>query len=184
MEDKNKFCPGYCPFLKANGTFCNLFKCSLQTGAATMKCEECLNPQQRMESYKKLGLSVDSRIEIWQKAMLKHNEIELGKKREEEEKRQKFAEFLDEKYRARPPMQGNVYLRNLLINLFMVMDATERNMMMNVLRGNGGDALVAAIERAPKDENLLRNVRSELYEKHAEHEKSLQSARENSLSRQ
>ena len=183
MEEKNKFCPKYCPFLKANATFCELFKHSLQHGEETLRCDECLNPEQRMEGYKNLGLSVENRIEIWQNALLKHNEIELGKKREEEAKRKKFAEFLDEKYGSRPPLEGNVYLRNLLINLFMVMDATERNMMMNVLKSSRGDALVEAINRAPKDENLLRNVRSELYEKHAEHEKSLQPARENSLNR-
>ena len=174
MEDKNKICPEYCPFLKANSTFCELFKRSLQTGVATMKCEECLNPEQRQESYKNLGLTFDSRTEMWHKAVLKHNEIELGKKREEEAKRQKFAGFLADKYGSKPPLEGNVYLNNLIVNLFMVMDATERNMMMSVLKGRKGDELISAIDRAPKDENLLRNVRRELYDRYAEHEKTMQ----------
>ncbi len=178
MEDKNKTCPEYCPFLKAGATFCELFKRTLQKGVATLKCEECLNPEQRQESYKNLGLSVDGRIEMWKNAVLKHNEIELGKKREEEAKRQKFSAFLDEKFGSRPPLEGNVYLHNLLVNLFMVMDATERNMMMAVLSGRGGDGLVEAIERAPKDENLLRNVRKELYARYSEHEKTLLNSRE------
>ena len=177
MEDKNKICPEYCPFLKANSTFCELFKRSLQTGVATMKCEECLNPEQRQESYKNLGLTVDGRTEMWHKAVLKHNEIELGKKREEEAKRQKFAEFLTDKYGSKPPLEGNVYLNNLIVNLFMVMDATERNMMMSVLKGRKGDELISAIDRAPKDENLLRNVRRELYDRYAEHEKTMQQTR-------
>ena len=174
MEDRNKICPEYCPFLKANSTFCELFKRSLQTGVATMKCEECLNPEQRQESYKNLGLTFDSRTEMWHKAVLKHNEIELGKKREEEAKRQKFAAVLADKYGSKPPLEGNVYLNNLIVNLFMVMDATERNMMMSVLKGRKGDELISAIDRAPKDENLLRNVRRELYDRYAEHEKTMQ----------
>lgn len=180
MEDKekNKICPQYCPFLKANGTFCELFKRNLHSGVATLKCEECLNPEQRQEGYKNLGLTEDRRIEMWHKAMLKHNEIELGKKREEEAKRQKFSAFLADKYGAMPPLEGNVYLNNLIINLYMVLDATERMMMMAVLNGRNGNVLIEAIDRAPKDENLLRNVRRELYERHAELEKSLQVVRE------
>ena len=181
MEEKNKICPEYCPFLKASGTFCELFKRNLHHGVATMKCEECLNPEQRMSSYKDLELTEDGRIEMWHKAVLKHNEIELGKKREEEEKRQKFAAFLADKFGSRPPLEGNVYLNNLIINLYMVLDQSERIMMMTVLNGRNGDALIEAIERAPKDENLLRNVRRELYERHSEHEKNMQQVRENNL---
>ena len=54
------------------------------------------------------------------------------------------------------------------------MDATERNMMMSVLKGRKGDELISAIDRAPKDENLLRNVRRELYDRYAEYEKTMQ----------
>ena len=179
MEEKTKTCPEYCPFLKASGTFCELFKHSLQKGVATLKCEECLNPVQRMESYKNLELSYDNRIEMWKNAVFKHNEIELGKKREEEAKRQKFSAFLDEKFGSTPPLEGNVYLHNLLVNLFMVMDVTERNMMMAVLNGRMAEKLLQAIDRAPKDENLLRNVRRELYDHHAEHEKTMQIIKEN-----
>ena len=121
---------------------------------------------------------MDNRIEMWQKAVLKHNEIELGKKREEEEKRQKFAAFLADKYASQPPLEGNVYLNNLIINLFMVMDNSERLMMMTVLKGKNGLALIEAIDRAPKDENLLRNVRRELYERHTEHEKQMTMSRD------
>lgn len=176
--DKIKTCPEYCPFLKASGTFCELFKKNLQTGVATLKCEECLNPEQRMEGYKNLGLSPDNRVEMWQKALLKHNEIELGKKREEEEKRQKFAAFLADKFGNRPPLEGNVYLSNLIINLYMVMDASERSMIMAVLNGRNGDALIQAIDRTPKDESLLRSVRRELYSHYEEHEKDLLKSRE------
>ena len=46
--EKNKKCPEYCPFLKAQGTFCELFKRNLQTEKGnTLKCEECTNPEQR-----------------------------------------------------------------------------------------------------------------------------------------
>lgn len=162
-DDRNKKCAEYCPFLKASNTYCELFRQSLQTTMGLpLKCEQCTNPQQRMESYKSLGLTLEGRAEIWQKAILKHNEIELGKKREEEGVRKKFATFLEEKYGARPPLEGNAYLNNLLINLYMVLDATERSMMMSVLNGRNGDELIKAIDRAPKDENLLRNVRREI----------------------
>lgn len=162
-DDRNKKCAEYCPFLKASNTYCELFRKSLQTTMGMpLKCEQCTNPEQRMESYKSLGLTLEGRAEIWQKAILKHNEIELGKKREEEGVRKKFAAFLEEKYGARPPLEGNAYLNNLLVNLYMVLDATERSMMMSVLNGRNGDELIKAIDRAPKDENLLRNVRREI----------------------
>lgn len=162
-DDRNKKCAEYCPFLKASNTYCELFRKSLQaTMGMPLKCEQCLNPEQRMESYKSLGLTLEGRAEIWQKAILKHNEIELGKKREEEGVRKKFAAFLEEKYGARPPLEGNAYLNNLLVNLYMVLDATERSMMMSILNGRNGEELIKAIDRAPKDENLLRNVRREI----------------------
>lgn len=161
-EEKYKKCPEYCPFLKANNSFCELFKRTLQTGVATLKCEECKNPEQRMATYSELGMSIDSRVAMWQKAISKYNEIELGKKREEEAKRQEFATFLADKFGSRPPLDGNVYLNNLVINLYMVLDATERSMMKSVLNGRGGEAFLKAIEKAPKNEELLRNVRYEL----------------------
>lgn len=162
-SDKVKKCQEYCPFLVANNTFCELFHKNLQMlGNTTLKCEECLNPEQRMATYKDLGLSLDSRINMWQKAIVKHNEIELGKKREEEAIRKKFAEFLSDKYGSRPPLEGNQFLNNLVINLFMVLDATERKIMHTILNSGLGENLLQAIDRAPKDENLLRNFRREL----------------------
>ncbi|MBR2429947.1 hypothetical protein IKB17_00595 [bacterium] len=171
----NKKCPEYCPFLKANNTFCELFKKSLQVfSGITYKCENCLNPEQRMTTYKSLGLSLDSRISMWQKAIFKYNEIELGKKREEEIVRKKFASFLEDKYGAKPPLAGNVFLNNLVINLFMVLDATERSMMQSVLNGNGGIEFLLSIERAPRDESLLRNIRRELDSAYRQNQQNIQ----------
>lgn len=178
-SDKQKKCPEYCPFLKANNTFCELFKKTLQAaGGMPVKCEECLNPVQRMTSYKALGLSVDNRIEMWQKAVWKHNEIELGKKREEEGIRQKFSEFLSSKYGDKTPLAGNMYLNNLLINVYMVLDATERRMMMAVLNSRGGDELIKAVDRAPRDDSLLRNIRRELDSQYRNYQKLLQNTAE------
>lgn len=167
IDDSHKKCPEYCPFLKAQNTFCELFRKSLQNSLGQpLKCEQCTNPDQRMESYKSLGLSLDNRVSMWQKAIIKHNEIELSKKRAEEAARKKFAAFLEDKFGARPPLEGNTFLNNLIINLYMVLDGTERSMMQAVLNSNQGLALVQAIERAPKDENLLHNFRHELDEQY------------------
>ena len=168
-DDRMKKCAEYCPFLKANGTFCELFHRTLQAiHGVTMKCDECLNPEQRMSSYKSLGLSIDNRAEM------KHNEIELGKKRQEEVTRKKFAAFLGEKFGSRPPLDGNAYLNNLIINLFMVLDTTERNMMMSILNGRNGDMLISALDRIPKDEHLLRNFRRELDSHYLEYQQEIQ----------
>jgi hypothetical protein len=170
-DDKYKRCPEYCPFLKANNTFCSLFRRPLQVShGISTKCEECKNPEQRKSSYKALGLSVNDREQIWQQAILKYNEIELGKKREEEGVRKKFAALLEDKYGSRPPLEGNTFLKNLIINLYMVLDATERSMMSAILNGRNGDRLIEAIERAPKDESLLRNFRRELDEQFKQHQ--------------
>ncbi len=186
-KDNQKKCPEYCPFLKASGTYCELFRTHLQlVTSMPLKCEKCLDPEQRMESYKSLGLTIENRIDMWQKAVVKHNEIELGRKREEEALRKKFAEFLEDKYGAMPPLEGNQFLNNLVINLFMVLDATERLMMQSVLNGRGGQALLQAIDRAPRDESLLRNVRHELDSAYREHQKDIQRSineRNNSINR-
>ena len=48
-NEVNKKCPEYCPFLKANNTFCELFKRSLQQIASLpQKCDDCVNPELRM----------------------------------------------------------------------------------------------------------------------------------------
>lgn len=176
-DDKLKKCTEYCPFLKAKGTFCELFRRALQAlNGIPLRCEDCMDPEQRKISYKALGLTLDDRSQLWQNAIMKHNEIELGKKREQEALRKKFSEFLEDKFGSRPPLEGNMFLKNLIINLYMVLDATERNMMMTVLKGRNGDALIQAIERSPKDESLLRNIRRELDEKFQEHQLLLQRA--------
>jgi hypothetical protein len=177
-DDKYKKCPEYCPFLKANNTYCELFKKSLQTKIFPLKCDECMNPEQRMASYKALGLSLDSRADMWQKAIGKYNEIELDRKREELAVRKKFSEFLADKYGQRPPLAGNAYLNNLVINLYMVLDATERQMMMSVLNGKGGNEFILAIDRAPKDDSLLRNIRRELDSSYKEYQEVLQNVNE------
>lgn len=174
-DDKMKKCPEYCPFLLANGTFCELFKRVLQTShGMTFKCDDCKNPEQRMSSYKALGLSMDSRAEMWHKAIAKHNEIELGRRRQEEMIRKKISEFIEEKFGNKPPLEGNSFLKNLIINIYMVLDATERNMMMSLLNGRNGIALIEAIERAPRDDSLLRNVRRELDSQYIEYQKEIQ----------
>lgn len=174
-DDRIKKCPEYCPFLMANGTFCELFKRTLQTShGMAFKCEECLNPEQRHSSYQALGLSIDGRAEMWQKAVVKHNEIELDKRRQDEMLRKKFSDFLEDKFGSTPPLEGNSFLKNLIINLYMVLDATERNMMMSILNSRKGNVLVEAIDRAPKDESLLRNVRRELDAEYPEYKQELQ----------
>ncbi|MBP5352844.1 MAG: hypothetical protein J6Y91_03675 [Alphaproteobacteria bacterium] len=174
-NEKTKKCPEYCPFLKANNTFCVLFKRSLRTaGDIGLRCEECKNPEQRFSSYKELGLTEDNRIEMWQNAVSKHNEIELGKKRQEEDVRKKFAAMLEEKYGARPPLAGNEFLQNLVINLYMVLDSTERQIMQTLLGGRNGNTLLEAIERMPKDQGLLRNVRRELDEEFLAYQRQVQ----------
>lgn len=175
VDDRIKKCPEYCPFLMANATFCQLFKRTLQCShSMAFKCEDCLNPEQRKSSYKALGLSVDNRAEMWQKAIVKHNEIELGKRRQEEMVRKKFSEFLEDKFGSKPPLEGNVFLKNLIINIYMVLDATERNMMMTLLNGSKAEVLIEAIERAPKDESLLRNIRRELDSQYMEYQQTFQ----------
>jgi len=170
-----KKCPEYCPFLMASGTFCQLFRRTLQAQKGlALKCEECKNPEQRMSSYKALGLSVDGRAQMWNKALHKHNEIELGKKRQQEAIRKKFAAFLEDKFGSRPPLAGNVFLNNLVINLYMVLDSTERSMMMSVLNSRAGDILLQSIDRAPKDDSLLRTVRRELENEYLQLQQSLQ----------
>jgi len=173
-DDRMKKCPEYCPFLKANGTFCELFHRNLQSiHGLVMKCMECLNPEQRKTSYKALGLSIDNRADMWHKAVLKHNEIELGKKRQEEVIRKKFAAFIEDKFGAKAPLEGNAYLTNLLINLFMVLDATERSMMMTILNSNNGIMLIETLDRTPKDEHLLRNFRRELDNHYLEYQQEI-----------
>lgn len=58
----------------------------------------------------------------------------------------------------------------------MVLDNTERSMMLSVLKSKGGLSLLQAIDKAPKDDSLLRNIRRELDLHYQEYQKSLQKA--------
>ena len=89
-------------------------------------------------------------------------------------KRKKFSEFLEDKFGSKPPLEGNTFLKNLIVNLYMVLDATERNMMMTLLNSSKGEVFIEAIERAPKYESLLRNIRRELDSQYMEYQQTLQ----------
>ena len=56
----------------------------------------------------------------------------------------------------------------------MVLDATERSMMQSVLNGNGGIEFLLSIERAPRDESLLRNIRRELDSAYRQNQQNIQ----------
>ncbi|MBP1532309.1 MAG: hypothetical protein ILA52_02280 [Alphaproteobacteria bacterium] len=62
----------------------------------------------------------------------------------------------------------------MVINLFMVLDNTERNMMMSLLSGRNGDALLNAIDKAPKDDSLLRNIRREIDSQYRDYVQTMQ----------
>ena len=107
----------------------------------------------------------------------------MGKKRQEEEVRRKFTAFLEDKYGSRPPLEGNAYLTSLVVNLYMVLDMTERQMMMALLNGRNGQELLKTIDRAPKDENLLRNFRRELDSQYMDYQRGMETIqRQNSNS--
>jgi len=160
-EEVSKNCPLNCPYLQGWHDFCALFTRKLETSQdITWRCEECLNPEQRKNAVKIAELRGDVRTAtLRENTGFDGNTLKVNHKRDEEGLRQKFMEFLEDKFGSRPPLEGNTALKNLIINLFVALDATERNMMNAVLNGKRGLSLIKAIDRAPKDESLLRNVR-------------------------
>lgn len=178
-EEVSKNCPLNCPYLQGWHDFCALFTRKLETSQdITWRCEECLNPEQRKNAVKIAELRGDVRTAtLRENTGFDGNTLKVNHKRDEEGLRQKFIEFLEDKFGSRPPLEGNTALKNLIINLFMALDATERNMMNAVLNGKRGLSLIKAIDRAPKDESLLRNVRRELEDHFEKHKRDIKIAR-------
>ena len=56
----------------------------------------------------------------------------------------------------------------------MVLDSTERQIMQTLRGGRNGNTLLEAIERMPKDQGLLRNVRRELDEEFLAYQRQVQ----------
>lgn len=180
-EDERKNCPETCPYLQGWHDFCGLFVRKLETSQdVTWRCEECLNPEQRKNTAKMAELRGDARaVSFRENTGFDGNTLKVNHKREEEGLRQKFIGFLEDKFGSKPPLEGNTALKNLIVNLFMALDATERNMMNAVLNGKRGMSLIKAIDKAPKDESLLRNVRRELEDHFEQHKRDIKIARYN-----
>ncbi len=65
----------------------------------------------------------------------------------------------------------------LLMNLFLVMDASEQAMLMSILKNqHHAEAFLEAFSKQPRDNDLLRNVRSLVYDfnRQAEQERALE----------
>ena len=178
-EDESKNCSSTCPYLQDWHDFCALFMRKLETSQdLTFRCEACLNPEQRKQAVKLAELRGDARSSaLRQNTGFSGNTLKVNHKRDEEGLRQKFIEFLDDKFGSKPPLEGNTALKNLIVNIFMALDATERNMMNAVLSGKRGTSLIKAVDRAPKDESLLRNVRRELEDHFEKHKLDIKIAR-------
>ncbi|MBO6290509.1 MAG: hypothetical protein J6N45_09370 [Alphaproteobacteria bacterium] len=178
-EEESKNCPVTCPYLQDWHNFCTLFMRKLETSQDLIwRCAECLNPEQRKQATKIAELRGDARSSaLRQNTGFSGNTLKVDHKRAEEGLRQKFIEFLEDKFGSRPPLEGNTALKNLIVNLFMALDATERNMMNAVLNGKRGMSLIKAIDKAPKDESLLRNVRRELEDHFEKHKLDIKIAR-------
>ncbi len=180
-EEVSKNCPETCPYLQGWHDFCDLFMRKLETSQdVTWRCEECLNPEQRKNAVKIAELRGDVRTSaLCENIGFDGNTLKVNHKCEEEGLRQKFIEFLEDKFGSRPPLEGNTALKNLIVNLFMALDATERNMMNAVLNGKRSMSLIKAIDKTPKDESLLRNVRRKLEDHFEQHKRNIKIARYN-----
>ena len=176
IEDEKKDCPENCPFLQNIDVFCSLFSHYLdKSQTVILRCEECLNQAQRKKALKIFELRGDVRTSfLRQNLAFDGSNLKVNHERDKEGLRQKLIGILDDKYGDKPPLEGNTYLKNLIVNLYMSLDTTEQNMMNTVLNGKQGISLIKKINSSPKDDSLLRNLRRELDDHFKQHQKDTQ----------
>ena len=164
---QQELCPAYCPFLKQEAFYCRLFDIQLMASPPLIyKCFECMNSDTRKSAYKKKVKEFEERVYMWDKALKRTHKFDLKETirttLRDWKERKVFKEFLMAMAGSLPIMV-DAKLRKLLLNLYLVLDSSEKMMMKSILSNpKAAEILIAKIKSVGKSPDLLKIVRKEM----------------------
>ena len=161
MPVKKERCPDYCPFLKKDMVFCDLFDKKLIYDVFIVKCEECMNADQRKSQYKKKIKDFERRQMLWDKA-LKRTPNKLLQQFKTTVKslvdRKAIKEFLSSIAKEFPILLDKKTTK-LLLNLFLTLDDSERMQMKQLLTNSkSAEMLIKFIQTRDGHKDMLKLV--------------------------
>ena len=162
---KKERCPDYCPFLKKEAFHCHLFNKPLIFDIFLLKCEECLNADVRKTQYKNKVKEFEKRQLMWDKAIKRKPNKLL------QQMKISFADWKDRKemkafltaLAADLPILLDKKTSKLLLNLYLVLDSTEKSIMKDILNNpNTAEILINSIKKMGARSDLLKQVRKQM----------------------
>lgn len=159
-------CPIYCPFLKKEAHFCHLFDVPLIANSPLIyKCKQCQDSATRKTQYKLRVKDFEKRQLLWDKA-LKKKPLNLWAKVKTSitdwKDRKEFKEFLST-LAGDIPMFLDKKTSKLLLNLYLVLDNSEKQELKNILsNGKTAEIFISKLMKMGKRADLLKQVRREI----------------------
>ncbi|MBP5533997.1 MAG: hypothetical protein J6Y03_00620 [Alphaproteobacteria bacterium] len=158
---KKERCPDYCPFLKKDEVFCQLFDKKLIYDEFIVKCEECMNADVRKSQYKKKIKDFEKRQKLWDKAIKNHpNKLFLQIKNT-------FRDLIDRKaikdfissIAKEFPILLDKKTSQMLMNLFLTLGGSEKMQMKELLTNSkSAEVLIKFIQTKGSQKDILKLV--------------------------
>lgn len=162
---KKEVCPDYCPFLKKEAFHCHLFNKPLVFDIFLLKCEECLNADMRKSQYKNKLKNFEKRQQIWDKA-IKRKPNKLWQQMKisfaDWKERKEMKAFLTA-LAADFPILLDKKTSKLLLNLYLVLDSTEKQIFKDILSNpKSAEVFLSSIKQMGAKPDLLKQVRRKM----------------------
>lgn len=163
---QQELCPDYCPFLHKQAIHCRLFNMPLMASPPLIyKCRECMDADTRKSTYKKKVKEYEKRVYMWDKAA-KRKPFDLRAKIKvtlaDWKDRKVFKDFLMA-LAGKLPILTDGKLSKLLLNLYLVLDSTEKQEMKDILSNpQTAEILIKKIHSVGRSPDLLKQVRKEM----------------------
>jgi len=171
----NERCPENCPFLRRQGKvyLCDLFGGALKVVVGPLRCDDCLNDVRRKDQTQKRGLF--SRVRMFRRKLDFIKDFSKIKITEGKD-RQRFSKVLKGLKETFPNLLDK-QKSSLLMNVFLVLDNTEKDQMISILQNQkAAESFVKKITSMSRGDNFIKDVRREMndYSAQIERQKELQ----------
>ncbi|MBE6449357.1 MAG: hypothetical protein E7013_01470 [Alphaproteobacteria bacterium] len=162
---KKERCPDYCPFLKKEAFHCYLFDKPLVFDVFLLKCEECLNADVRKNKYKAKVKEFEHRQQMWDMAVKrKPNKVweQIKVSFADWKERKSMKAFLTALAGDFPVLLDKKTTK-LLLNLYLVLDSTEKAIFKDLLSNSKtADLLISSVKGMGPRPDLLNQVRKKM----------------------
>lgn len=178
----NEGCPENCPHLQKEGDMylCDLFGGALRiAGEKPLRCADCLNDVRRKDQTQKRGLF--SHVQMFRRKLDFIKDFSKIKITEGKD-RQRFSKVLKGVGETFPNLLDR-QKSSLLMNVFLVLDNTEKDQMISILQNpRAAESFVKKITSMSRGDNFIKDVRREMDDYTAQIERQKQLQRQQILS--